>query len=254
MPTEKQINQLPDANRYLSSTDFLAFEDANNVTYKISGDRLGISPYAATITSGQWSGSGSDYYITVSASNVTVDSILIPHYDNASLQYLQGPVWCVPAAGSFTIHTSALPTGTVTILVQFIGIVGEAQYQVLADVYSTSQAVAKADIVNSLVSTATDKPLSAAQGKALNDTKVWNLGAFTKSSKSAVESELTSKFNAMSDGDFAIFWMQGNYSGSMTNGGWRCTSLYRRSSTNGQLNMMGVTTFAVYDGSSWSWL
>lgn len=169
MPTEKQINQLPDANRYLSSTDFLAFEDANNVTYKISGDRLGISPYAATITSGQWSGSGSDYYITVSASNVTADSILIPHYDNASLQYLQGPVWCVPAAGSFTIHTSALPTGTVTILVQFVGVMGEAQYQVLADVYSTSQAVAKADIVNNLVSTATDKPLSAAQGKALNE-------------------------------------------------------------------------------------
>lgn len=155
MPTEKQINQLPDANRYLSSTDFLAFEDANNVTYKISGDRLGISPYAATITSGQWSGSGSDYYITVSASNVTADSILIPHYDNASLQYMQGPVWCVPAAGSFTIHTSALPTGTVTILVQFVGVMGEAQYQVLADVYSTSQAVAKADIVNNLTRDAT---------------------------------------------------------------------------------------------------
>lgn len=52
---------------------------------------------------------------------------------------------------------------------------GEANYQVLADVYSTSQtyskseAVAKADVVDNLTSTATDAPLSAAQGKIVND-------------------------------------------------------------------------------------
>lgn len=108
------------------------------------------TPLAITVLSGQWSGSGDDYYISVNASNVTADSILIPHYDNASLAYLKGPIWCVPAAGSFTIHTSAIPTGTVNILIQFVGSMGEANYQVLADVYSTSQAVAKADVVNNL--------------------------------------------------------------------------------------------------------
>ena len=50
---------------------------------------------------------------------------------------------------------------------QFIGIMGEAQYQVLADVYSKSQAVAKADIVDNLTSTATNQPLSASQGRLL---------------------------------------------------------------------------------------
>lgn len=177
-----QINQLPDANRYLQSTDWLAIDDANGVAKKVSGDRIGISPYVATITAGQWSGSGNDYYITVNASNVTADSILIPHYDSASVANLTGPVWCVPAAGSFTIHTSALPTGTVSILVQFVGVMGEAQYQVLADVYSTSQAVAKADIVNTLTSTSTTAPLSAAQGKALNDKFNLSVAAITAAS------------------------------------------------------------------------
>ena len=126
-------------------------------------------PYVASIPTGQWSGSENDWYITINASNVTANSILIPNYDKDSSELLNGPVWCVPAAGSFTIHTSAIPAGTVTIMVMFAGTMGEAQYQVLADVYSTSQALAKADVVNNLSSTATDKPLSAAQGKALND-------------------------------------------------------------------------------------
>lgn len=101
--------------------------------------QITAAPYVATITTGQWSGSGSDYYITVTASNVTANSILVPTYDHTSDSRLGGPVWCVPAAGSFNIHTSAIPTGTVTIMVQFIGTLGEAQYQVLADVYSKSQ-------------------------------------------------------------------------------------------------------------------
>ena len=122
---------------------------------------LQVAPLVVSIPTGQWSGSGNDYYITVNASNVSVNSILVPCYDADSRSRLNGPVWCVPAAGSFTIHTSAIPSGTVTILVQFPGVMGEAQYQVLADVYSKSQAVAKADIVNNLTSTATDKPASA---------------------------------------------------------------------------------------------
>ena len=130
---------------------------------------LQVAPLVVSIPTGQWSGSGSDYYITVNASNVSVNSILVPCYDADSRSRLNGPVWCVPAAGSFTIHTSAIPSGTVTILVQFPGVMGEAQYQVLADVYSKSQAVAKADIVNNLTSTATDKPGSANMLKTLND-------------------------------------------------------------------------------------
>lgn len=130
---------------------------------------LQIAPLVVSIPTGQWSGSGNDYYISVSASNVTANSILVPNYDNESAAYLKGPVWCVPAAGSFTIHTSVVPSGTVNIMVQFPGTMGEANYQVLADVYSKSQAVAKTDIVNNLTSTLTDKPLSAAQGKGLND-------------------------------------------------------------------------------------
>lgn len=95
--------------------------------------------FMTTIPTGQWSGSGSDYYITVSASNVTVNSILKPFWDRASGSLLRGPVWCVPAAGSFTIHTSAIPAGTVTIIVELAGVVGEAQYQVLSNVYSKDQ-------------------------------------------------------------------------------------------------------------------
>ena len=134
------------------------------------------TPLVVSIPSGQWSGSAGDYYISVNASNVTTNSILVPNYDSDSAEYLNGPVWCVPASGSFTIHTSALPSDTVTIMVQFPGTMGEAQYQVLADVYSTSQAVAKADIIDTLTSTATDKPLSAAQGKVLYDDKVQRYG------------------------------------------------------------------------------
>lgn len=106
-------------------------------------DELKVMPFVVDIPSGQWSGSGSDYYITVTADNVTEESILVPNYDNASAEYLKGPVWCVPGNGSFTIHTSAIPSGTVKVMVQLLGFMGEAQYQVLADVYSTSQTYSK---------------------------------------------------------------------------------------------------------------
>lgn len=162
-----RINQLPVASS-VAQTDVLAI-DTPNKTYQVPRSVLAPSPYIAIIPTGQWSGSGSDYYITVTASNVTADSILYPFFDSESEALLNGLVWAVPASGSFTIHTSAIPSGTVTISVLLAGVVGEAQYQVLSDVYSKSQAVAKADIVDNLTSTNTDKPLSAAQGKALNE-------------------------------------------------------------------------------------
>ena len=157
-----------------ADSDLLAIQNGST-TYKVPVSAISPSPLVVAITSGQWSGSGSDYYISVNASNVTADSILVPSYDSTSASNLKGPVWCVPAAGSFTIHTSAVPSGTVNVLVQFPGVMGEANYQVLADVYSKSQtyskteAVAKADVVNNLTSTATNQPLSAAQGKAIGD-------------------------------------------------------------------------------------
>ena len=162
-----RINELPAATE-VAQNDVLAI-DTQNGTYRVPRSVLAPSPYVATIPTGQWSGSGNDYYITVNASNVSVNSILVPCYDADSRSRLNGPVWCVPAAGSFTIHTSAIPSGTVTILVQFPGVMGEAQYQVLADVYSKSQAVAKADIVNNLTSTSTTAPLSANMGKMLEE-------------------------------------------------------------------------------------
>lgn len=132
-----RINQLPSATE-VAQNDVLAI-DTSNGTYQVPRSVLAPSPYIATIPTGQWSGSDSDYYITVTASNVTADSILYPFFDSDSEALLTGPVWAVPAAGSFTIHTSAIPSGTVTISVLLAGVVGEAQYQVLADVYSTSQ-------------------------------------------------------------------------------------------------------------------
>ena len=132
-----RINQLPAASS-VAQTDVLAI-DTTDKTYKVPRSILAPAPYIVTIPTGQWSGSGSDRYITVTASNVTADAMLYPFYDNASAALLNGPVWVIPAAGSFTIHTSAIPSGTVTISVLLAGIVGEAQYQVLADVYSRAQ-------------------------------------------------------------------------------------------------------------------
>ena len=134
-----QIQDLPDVGRALVDTDQFVLDDSNGTTKKTTLARLAPTPYVASITTGQWSGSGSDRYITVQASNMTADSILIPSYDSTSQSRLNGPVWCVPAAGSFTIHTTAIPSNTVTIMVQFVGTLGTAQYQVLSDVYSKSQ-------------------------------------------------------------------------------------------------------------------
>lgn len=142
-----RITELPQAAS-VAQTDDLAIDVPGGRTYRVPRSILAPAPYIATIPTGQWSGSGSDRYITVTASNVTADAMLYPFYDNASAALLNGPVWVIPAAGSFTIHTSAIPSGTVTISVLLVGIVGEAQYQVLADVYSKSQ-------VDSIVSQST---------------------------------------------------------------------------------------------------
>lgn len=136
-----RINQLPSASS-VAQTDVLAI-DTPEKTYQVPRSVLAPAPFQATIQPGYWSGSGSDYYFTVFASNVTANAQLYPFYDKASDALLNSPVWVIPADGSFAIHTSAIPSGTVTISVLLAGIVGEAQYQVLADVYSTSQVDSK---------------------------------------------------------------------------------------------------------------
>ena len=164
------------ANNLTTAAEGSVLDARQGKALKDTIDSMQVTPLVLSIPTSQWSGSGSDYYIEVTASNVTANSILVPDYDSTSAANLNGPVWCVPAAGSFTIHTTAVPSGTVNILVQFPGVMGEANYQVLADVYSKSQtyskseAVAKADIVNNLTNTATDKPLSANMGKHIKDT------------------------------------------------------------------------------------
>lgn len=155
-----RITELPQAAS-VAQTDDLAIDVPGGRTYRVPRSILAPAPYIATIPTGQWSGSGSDYYITVTASNVTADSILYPFFDSASEALLNGPVWAVPDAGSFTIHTSAIPSGTVTISVLLAGVVGEAQYQVLSDVYSKSQtdalvAQSTAETVNKIGFTSRD--------------------------------------------------------------------------------------------------
>ena len=144
-----RITELPQAAS-VAQTDDLAIDVPGGRTYRVPRSVLAPAPFQTTIPTGQWSGSGSDRYITVTASNVTADAMLYPFYDNASAALLNGPVWVIPADGSFTIHTSAIPSGTVTISVLLAGIVGEAQYQVLADVYSRAQ-------VDTIVSQSTAK-------------------------------------------------------------------------------------------------
>lgn len=106
------------------------------------------APLMRTIPVGYWSGSSGDYYITIQATNVTANSMLKLYWDKTSNDMLKGPMWCTHSAGQIQIHTSAIPSGTVTIGVELIGTVGEAQYIDLPDVYSKSQ-------VDSIVSQST---------------------------------------------------------------------------------------------------
>lgn len=118
---------------------------------------------------------------------------------------------------------------------------------------ATSPGLTKSDVVNNLVNSDATKVASQNEVYNLNIAKANQSSAFTKNSLAAIEAELTSIFNALSEGEFSIFWMQANYSGSMTNGGWSCCSLYKRNSTNGRFIVMGTSRLGVYDGSSWTW-
>jgi hypothetical protein len=176
-----RINQLPVATS-VAQTDVLAI-DTPDKTYQVPRSVLAPSPAIATLPTGQWSGSGSDYYITVTASNVTADSILYPFFDSDSEALLNGPVWAVPAAGSFAIHTSAIPSDTVTISVLLAGVVVEAQYQVLSDVYSTSQvdsivAQSTATLNFTLDSSSDTTTLAYPDGKGKNNMTILSVAVY----------------------------------------------------------------------------
>lgn len=141
---------------------------------KLVYDKLHVPSVQVQIPTGQWSGSSTKTY-TVNATGVTADTIIDWAMDS-SINYLTGDLTVTPGSGTITFSTSTLPSGTINVTLFFPGVNGEVVIQTLADVYSKSQTdtllaakVSTSNIVNNLTSTATDKPLSAAQGKTLEE-------------------------------------------------------------------------------------
>lgn len=132
-----------------------AIEDLQGKAYKIS---LPVS---------SWTGSGPYTYVypaTGMTSDTTIDYTIDSTIDN-----LNGDLTITTGVGTITFSTPSLPSGTVTVTVMAVGV--DADIQLIdwsSYCYSKDQAVAKADIINNLTSTATNKPLSANMGKELN--------------------------------------------------------------------------------------
>ena len=147
---------------------------------------VSVNSIVFTVPSGQWSGSGSDYYFTVQAPNVTTDSMLDVCYDSSSKNYFTGTsLWIVAANGSFTVHVDSAPAGDVIIKVRLEGVIGEAQYQVLSDVYSKSQTYSKSEVytkteTNSAIQQSTAKTtgtLTLPSGYSANPTTLYKSGS-----------------------------------------------------------------------------
>ena len=141
---------------------------------KLVYDKLHVPSVQVQIPTGQWSGSSTRTY-TVNATGVTADTIVDWAMDS-SINYLTSDLTVTPGSGTITFSTTTLPAGTINVTLFFPGVNGEVVIQTLADVYSKSQVdtllaakVSTSNIVNNLTSTETQKPLSAAQGKALKD-------------------------------------------------------------------------------------
>jgi hypothetical protein len=141
---------------------------------KLVYDKLHVPSVQVQIPTGQWSGSSTRTY-TVNATNVTADTIIDWAMDS-SINYLTSDLTVTPGSGTIQFSTTSIPSGTINATLFFPGVKGEVVIQTLADVYSKSQVdtllaakVSTSNIVDKLNSTATDKPLSAAQGKVLND-------------------------------------------------------------------------------------
>lgn len=145
----------------MATGDLLVTLDALKASY----DSLNEAPVEIQITTGQWNGSG-PYTYTVNATNVTANTKIKVQMDS-TINNLTSDLSVTTGSGNIVLSTSSLPSGTVNVTIFFIGAQGDVTTQVLADVYSTSQAVAKADVVDNLINSATNQPLSANMGKTL---------------------------------------------------------------------------------------
>ena len=141
---------------------------------KLVYDKLHVPSVQVQIPTGQWSGSSTRTY-TVNATGVTTDTIIDWAMDS-SINYLTSELTVTPGSGTLTFSTPTLPAGTINVTLFFPGVNGEVVIQTLADVYSKSQVdtllaakVSTSNIINNLTSTETNQPLSAAQGKVLNE-------------------------------------------------------------------------------------
>lgn len=232
---DKDISALTALPGTPDQTDVMLIR-SSSTNYKVPISKLSPSPLVLSIPAGQWSGSSGDYYITVSASRVTENSILVPNYDSDSAAYLKGPVWCVPDDGTFTIHTSDVPTDAVTIMVQFPGTMGEAQYQVLADVYSTSQTYSKEE-ADAAIAQSTANSISYQSGDSISSGNDWIVlpGVINDNSKT-VEFTLPLTKTPVTDRTYTLTYLKGRI--LKPDGG-----MYE--STKDYLNYTGCTTTIV---------
>lgn len=184
-----------------------AIEDLQGKAYKIS---LPVS---------SWTGSGPYTYVypaTGMTSDTTIDYTI-----DSTVNNLNGDLTITTGVGTITFSTPSLPSGTVTVTVMAVGV--DADIQLIdwsSYCYSKDQAVAKADIINNLASTATNKALSAAQGKVLNDNisiipkiKATTITGTTNASGNLLYSDFTGSrvIGAESTNFIILPFLSGNY-------------------------------------------
>ena len=103
--------------------------------------------------------------------------------------------------------------------------------------------IASEDVVNNLTSTATDKPLSAAQGKALND-------KFMKRFFASSESALTTACSNLAIGEFAVGEIENSV---LTLGAAVPVIIYKRTATTYFAAIIYSGYHGYYYSSVWHW-
>ena len=134
---DKDISVLTALPSSPAQTDILLIR-SSTTNYKVPISKLSPTPVVLTITAGQWAGNG-PYTYSYSVSNVTADTLMTITYDEDSAALLTSGISATPGSGSVTISTDSLPLGTVTVMMQFVGVLGEAEVHVLPDAYTTTQ-------------------------------------------------------------------------------------------------------------------
>lgn len=134
---DKDISELVTLPNDPAQSDILLIR-SSAANYKVPVSKFSPTPVVLTITTGQWTGNG-PYTYSYSVSNVTADTIMTITYDETSAGYLTSGISATPSSGSVTISTDSLPTGSITVMMQLVGVLGEAEVHVLPDAYSTTQ-------------------------------------------------------------------------------------------------------------------